>query len=94
MLVVGRDKLEEFAGGHADIRSQMDAWLTEVEEADWQSPADVKTRYPSASIIADKGVIFNIKGNTYRLEVKIHFASKTVLIRRIGTHAEYSKWST
>lgn len=94
MLVVGRNKLEEYAAGHPDIRTQLDAWLSEVEEADWQSPVDVKNRYPSASVVANKGFIFNIKGNNYRLEVKINFASKTVLVTRIGTHAEYSKWST
>lgn len=94
MLVVGRKILEDFSAGHADARSQLDAWLSEVEEADWQSPIDVKARYASASILGGNVVVFNVKGNDYRLEVKISYTSKTVLVTRIGTHAEYSKWST
>jgi mRNA interferase HigB len=93
MRVVGRQRLEEFANRHADIRAQLESWLCEVEEADWRSPADVKMRFPSASILADDRVIFNLKGNRYRLEVKISYGIKIVLVTRIGTHAEYSKWN-
>lgn len=93
MRFVGRTRLEEFAGQHADVRAQLDAWLCEVEEADWKSPADVKGRFPSASILSDDRIIFNLKGNRYRLEVKLSYEIKTVLISRIGTHAEYSKWT-
>jgi mRNA interferase HigB len=93
MRVVGRTRLEEFASQHADVRAQLDAWLCEVEEADWKSPSDVKARFPSASILSDERIVFNLKGNRYRLEVKFSCAVKTVLITRIGTHAEYSKWT-
>jgi len=92
MRVVGRKRLEEFASRHADVRAQLDAWLGEVEEADWRAPADVKARFPSASILPDDRVIFNLKGNRYRLEVRISYGVKIVLVARIGTHAEYSKW--
>jgi mRNA interferase HigB len=94
MLVVGRKVLEDFSAGHADVRGPVAAWLSEVEDADWQSPVDVKARFPSASILAANGVIFNIKGNKYRLEVKVSYTSKTVFVKRIGSHAEYSKWTT
>jgi mRNA interferase HigB len=93
MRVVGRIRLEEFASQHADVRAQLDAWLCEVDEADWQSPADLKERFPSASFLSDGRAIFNIKGNRYRLEVKVSYETKTVLVTRIGTHAEYSKWT-
>lgn len=93
MRVVGRKRLEEFAIQHADVRAQSDAWLCEVEEADWQTPTDVKVRFPSASILSDYRVIFNLKGNRYRLEVKVSYEMKTVLVTRIGTHAEYAKWT-
>ena len=93
MRVVGRAILEEFASQHADVRAPLDAWLCEVEEADWQGPAEVKARFPSASILSDDRVVFNIKGNRYRLEVKVSYKVKTVLITRVGTHAEYSNWS-
>jgi mRNA interferase HigB len=93
MRVVGRKRLEEFASQHADVRAQLDAWLCEVEDADWHMTTDVKARFPSASILSNGKIVFNIKGNRYRLEVKISYEMKTVLVKRIGTHAEYSKWN-
>lgn len=92
MKVVGRKHLESFQGGHADIRSQLDAWVCEVEDAEWQSPQDIRKRFPHASFLGDDRVIFNLKGNNYRLDTKISFKAQVVLIKRIGTHAEYSKW--
>jgi mRNA interferase HigB len=93
MKVVGRKSLDDFVVRHSDMRSQADAWLCEVEEAEWQSPQDVKARYAHASFLSDSRVIFNLKGNKYRLEAKVSYATRIVLIVRIGTHAEYSKWS-
>jgi mRNA interferase HigB len=93
MRVVGRTILEEFASQHADVRAQLDVWLSEAEAENWETPTDVKTRFPSASILSNDRVIFNLKGNRYRLEVKISYAMKMVLITRVGTHAEYSKWT-
>ena len=63
-----------------------------MEEAEWKGSADVKARYPTASFLSDNRVIFNIKGNKFRLETKINYDVKVVLAKRIGTHAEYSKW--
>jgi mRNA interferase HigB len=93
MKVVGRKSLEDFVERHSDVRSQADAWLCEAEEAEWQSPQDIKARYAHASFLSDGRVIFNLKGNKYRLETKVTYATRIVLIVRIGTHAEYSKWS-
>ena len=93
MKVVGRDILSRFAQQHADVRTQVNAWLGEVLEAEWSTPADVKGRYPSASFLADNQVVFNLKGNNYRLLVKILYRRSTVLIKRIGTHAEYNRWN-
>ena len=92
MLLVGLVLLEEFARLHGDARSQIDAWVREAEDASWRSPSDIKARYPSASLLSHNRVIFNLKGNSYRLEVKISYESQVVLIKRVGTHAEYSKW--
>ncbi len=92
MKVVGRKKLEEFSRRHADVRSQIQAWLCEVEEAQWQTPHDVKARYATASFLGDNRVVFNLKGNKYRLDVKLSYKNQVVLIKRIGTHAEYSTW--
>ncbi|GAX62047.1 hypothetical protein SCALIN_C28_0249 [Candidatus Scalindua japonica] len=66
--------------------------LNEAEEADWKCSQDIKQRYASASFLADNIVVFNIKGNDYRIVAKINYPSKSVLIKRIGTHSEYSKW--
>lgn len=92
MKVVGKGVLDEFGQKHADVTSQINSWLCEVEDAQWKSPADLKRRYPHASILSDNRVIFNLKGNNYRLETKINYAMGIVLVKRMGTHAEYSKW--
>ena len=92
MKVVGREELEKYARKHADIRGQIDAWLAEVEEAEWQTPNDIKRRYAHASFLANRRVIFNLKGNRYRLDTKVSFKSQVVLVVRIGTHEEYSTW--
>jgi mRNA interferase HigB len=93
MRLVGKEPLPQFAKEHADIRGPLHAWIFEVEEANWAGPADVKARYPTASFLSDNRVIFNIKGNTYRIETKVSYEITVVLVRRVGTHAEYSKWS-
>ena len=93
MNVVGRKVLEKFSSRHADVVSQVRAWLCEIEEAQWQSPKDLKWRFPHASILSGNRVIFNLKGNCYRVETKIDYTMQIVLIKRMGTHAEYSKWN-
>jgi len=92
MRIVGREVLHEFILQHADAKTAANAWLAEAEDAEWKTPVDVKERYPHASILSGKRVIFNLKGNKYRMEVKISYQSQIVLIRRAGTHAEYSRW--
>lgn len=93
MNVVGKNRIEKFCLCHADVRSQLRAWLAEAEDAQWTNPTDIKARYPDASFLGDRRVVFNIKGNHYRLDTKISYKNRTVLIIRIGTHAEYDKWS-
>lgn len=92
MKVLGKEKLDEFANEHSDVRGQLAAWIAEAESESWKSPAEIRARYATASFLSDNRVIFNIKGNRYRLEVKIAYKSGVVLVKRIGTHAEYSKW--
>lgn len=92
MRIVGRQILTDFAAEHADIRPALNAWRAELEEAHWRSTKDIKARYPSASFVGENRVIFNIKGNKYRVEVKVNFENEVVLVTRIGTHSEYSKW--
>ena len=90
--MVGTKILAEFADLHADVRSQIKAWFSEVEEANWKKPQDIRNRYPNASFLAGKRVVFNLKGNKYRLLVRIQFDLQIVRVVKLGTHAEYSTW--
>ncbi len=92
MNVIGKKTLSEFSNHHADVRERLNAWLYEAEEANWKRSQDIKQRHASASFLADNIVVFNIKGNDYRLVAKIDYKNQIVLIKKIGTHAEYSRW--
>lgn len=91
MRLLGLSILQEFKQKHADSRGPLDAWQLEVEREQWQTPQDIRLRYRSADFLADNRVIFNIKGNSYRLVVKVRYQNGMVLIEWVGTHAEYSK---
>ena len=91
MLIVGRQKLHDFVGAHADARSWIENWIAATEQAVWQSPQDIKDAYASASFLGGNVVIFNVKGNHYRMEVNVAYATRTVVVRWAGTHAGYDK---
>lgn len=91
MRVIAKKILREFWEKHNDCEDQLKSWYKEAEEANWQIPNDIKKEYPTASFLADNRVVFNIKGNHYRLIVKINYAFSIVFIRFVGTHAEYDK---
>jgi mRNA interferase HigB len=91
MQLLGLIKLDAFKRSHAELRGPLDAWRAAVERATWAGPQDIKNGFPSASVLADSRVIFNIKGNKYRLVVKVRYQNGIVLIEWIGTHAEYDK---
>lgn len=91
MRVIAKGTLRDFWEKHADSEQQLKAWYNEAEQADWKSPNDIKKDYPSASILEDNRMVFNIKGNNYRLIVRINYKYGVVWIRFIGTHAEYDK---
>jgi len=80
-----------FWARHKSCEEQLKAWYKEVVEADWKGPADIKKDYPSASFLKENRVVFNIKGNNFRLIVKINYSYRIVWIRFIGTHAQYDK---
>ena len=71
--------------------SALKAWFNDANRANWRSPHDIKNVYRNASILANNRVVFNIKGNDYRLIVHIRYDLGIVFIRFIGTHAEYDK---
>ena len=91
--VVHTKLLEDYMADQARSRGALKAWLAEAKEATWSSPADIKERYPSASFLSDNRVVFNIAGNTFRLLCRVAYQSCVVMVLRIGTHAEYDKWS-
>ena len=91
MRVIARKILLEFWAKHSDCEQQLKAWYQEVEKAKWNNLNELKLEYPNASILENNRVCFNIKGNNYRLIVKINFPYQMVWIRFIGTHAEYDK---
>ena len=92
MKVIGLKILDEFCARHAGVRTPVNAWRSESEKAKWDTPQDIKDRYPSASILSDNRVVFNLKGNDYRLLVKVDYKRSIVLIKEIGTHADYDNW--
>lgn len=91
MQLIGLPLLEEFKRSHADVRGQLDAWVTAVKLAKWATPQDIKNWDARASFLAGNRVIFNVKGNSYRLVVKVRFQNGIVQIEWVGTHAEYDK---
>ena len=91
MRIIAREKLRQFSKRHADARGPLLAWFREVEKEEWDSPSQVRDRYPRASIVGKDRVVFRIKGNDYRLVVRVNYPYRTVAIRFIGTHAEYDR---
>ncbi|OFZ69470.1 MAG: addiction module toxin RelE [Betaproteobacteria bacterium RBG_16_58_11] len=91
MRILGLPLIEAFKKKHADVRGALDAWRKEVERETWHTTQDIKKRYPSADFLAENRVIFNIKGNSYRLVVKVRYQGGMVLVEWVGTHAEYDK---
>ena len=76
---------------HPDCEQQLKSWYLETEKSNWKHPRQIKKDYPSASFLQDNRVVFNIKGNHYRLIVRINYDYQIVWIRFIGTHTEYDK---
>jgi mRNA interferase HigB len=91
MRVISRKALREFWERHAEAEASLRAWFREAKEAHWKSPADIKERYASASFLADNRVVFNIKGNEFRLVVAVRYDLGIVFVRFVGTHAEYDR---
>lgn len=89
MRVISKKPLREFWEEHADAKAALQAWYENAQRSEWRTPDAIKRSYRNASIIGDNRVIFNIKGNDYRLVVKVHYDRGYVYIRFVGTHHEY-----
>lgn len=97
MRIIARRTLREFVASLAGQKSQpavkaaLDAWFDEVSKASWASTADVKRLYATASVVTSERIVFNIKGNDYRLVVSVDFEKAIVWIKWIGTHRAYDQ---
>lgn len=97
MIVIGVDLVETYLAsrvGHKGmraVRTQLQAWRDIVDRSQWRNPEDVKASYPKASILKAGRVVFNIKGNDYRLITRIQYQAGIVAIRFFGSHAEYDR---
>jgi mRNA interferase HigB len=91
MRVLSRRTLVRFWEKHPDVEEALKAWFKEVEHASWRTPSEIKARYRGADFLPGNRIVFNIKGNKYRLVVKINFPAQIVYIRFIGTHAHYDR---
>jgi mRNA interferase HigB len=97
MRVIARRTLKRFIESlkgnenQRAVQSALDAWFHEVRSAKWKSPADVVKAYASASIVGPDRIVFNIKGNSYRLVVAVSYRLQIVFIKWIGSHAAYDK---
>ena len=97
MRVIARSTIVKFVStltGQKDqiaVKAALDAWYHEVIHAEWKNPQDVKASYAHASIVGSDRVVFNIKGNSYRLVSAIDYERGIVFVKWIGTHASYDK---
>jgi mRNA interferase HigB len=91
MIVVGRGRLDAFCARHPDARPWIEAWLHEAEAMSWETPQRIKARYASASFLRGNVVIFNVRGNAYRLEVHVAYRNRVVTVLWAGTHRQYDE---
>ncbi len=97
MRIIARRTLREYVAslaGHKDqraLKAALDAWFDEVKKAQWKSTAELKRSYATASIVTADRIVFNVKGNAYRLVVAVDFEKGIVWIKWIGTHRDYDR---
>ena len=93
MRIISKKALSDFwlRPGCADAKGPLETWYREAKAAEWKDPADIKAKYGSASILKGGRVVFNIRGNEYRLVAKINFKCGIAYVRFVGTHEEYDR---
>ena len=97
MRIIARRTLREFVEsrtGHKDqsaLKSALDAWFHEAQKSNWRTSAELKSAYATASIVSADRVVFNVRGNSYRLIVAIDYEKGIVWIKWLGTHEDYDK---
>lgn len=91
MNIVSKRTLIKFYELHPKAKTALEVWHSDVRKADWETSSDIKQLYSSASFLKDNRVVFNIKGNDFRLIVHIDYLRKIVRIKFVGTHSQYDK---
>lgn len=91
MRVISTKHIKDFYENHADSEQPLKSWLDEAKKAKWNTPQDIKDKYSSVSFVGNNRVVFNIKGNSYRLVAAIAYSFGAVYVKFIGTHAEYDE---
>ena len=91
MQVINIPLLEAYWKKHPDTRKALIAFLYEVQTASWKTFNDLKASYPRASLVGNNRVVFDIRGNNYRLVTRISWKEDKMLLEFIGSHAEYDK---
>ena len=89
--IFAKSTLREYWETYPDTEQYLKTWYNTAINADWRNPADVKQTYATASILKDSRIVFNIKGNLYRLVAKFNFEKQWIFIRFVGTHIEYNQ---
>ena len=91
MHIISKKALVEFWGRYTEAEGPLRAWYDHVKRAQWLTPADVQKDYGDDVVLPGNRAVFNIKGNHYRIVVRINYSAHTVYIRFLGTHAEYDR---
>jgi mRNA interferase HigB len=91
MRIIALKTLRDFWGKHPQAEVPLRAWHAVAIRADWRSPADVKAAYRAASFLRGNRVVFNIKGNAFRLVVAVHYNRGLIFVRFVGTHQQYDR---
>jgi len=87
--IIALGTLREYWKRHPDAEIPLRSWYAAASRADWKRPADIKDAYRNASFVASSRVVFNIKGNDYRLVVAVHYNRGMMFVRFVGTHGDY-----
>ncbi|MBK6400475.1 MAG: type II toxin-antitoxin system HigB family toxin [Rhodocyclaceae bacterium] len=89
MQIIAVSQLRAFWEDNQDAEQPLKSWVDEVKKATWRQPADIKDHYRTASVLKNRRIVFNIKGNDYRLVVSVAYRFQAVYVKFVGTHAEY-----
>ncbi|WP_299996912.1 type II toxin-antitoxin system HigB family toxin [uncultured Cedecea sp.] len=92
MMVLNVGVLTDFIKVHNQAKGPLEAWREQVNREKWKTTHDIRNSFNSADFFPDNKVVFNIKGNNYRLLVTVKYQAGMVIVEKVGTHSEYNKW--